>query len=387
MFFKIIFMKITGMVKVKLEGFFIERFLNLCKNEGIILESLSRQNSTYIRFKILKSDFKRIKKIARKTKCRVKIEEKIGLPFLINKYKKRKVFAVALGVIAFFIMVASNFIWEININGLEFIAKEDLLKMLDDKGVKIGRIKYGLNVEKIENEIKIERKDIAWIGINFDGTSVNVNIKEALEIPEVLDESISTNIIANEDAIIEKIVVRSGTARVKVGDNVKKGDILIEGVMEGVYKGVRDVHADGIVLGKIFYEKELKENYLQKNKVKTGNIEKKKILNFKKNKINFNKGLSKFEKYDTIRTNSKIRLFSNFYFPVEIENVIFEEYYLEDRVYSEEELKNKLIDQLERELEMAYKVSQYDEEHKRRDVVVNKNNERFISQINIRSSN
>lgn len=387
MFFKIIFMKITGMVKVKLEGFFIERFLNLCKNEGIILESLSRQNSTYIRFKILKSDFKRIKKIARKTKCRVKIEEKIGLPFLINKYKKRKVFAVALGVIAFFIMVASNFIWEININGLEFIAKEDLLKMLDDKGVKIGRIKYGLNVEKIENEIKIERKDIAWIGINFDGTSVNVNIKEALEIPEVLDESISTNIIANEDAIIEKIVVRSGTARVKVGDNVKKGDILIEGVMEGVYKGVRDVHADGIVLGKIFYEKELKENYLQKNKVKTGNIEKKKILNFKKNKINFNKGLSKFEKYDTIRTNSKIRLFSNFYFPVEIENVIFEEYYLEDRVYSEEELKNKLIDQLERELEMAYKVSQYDEEHKRRDVVVNKNNERFISQINIRSPN
>ena len=387
MFFKIIFMKITGMVKVKLEGFFIERFLNLCKNEGIILESLSRQNSTYIRFRILKSDVKRIKKIARKTKCRVKIEEKIGLPFLINKYKKRKVFAVALGVIAFFIMVASNFIWEININGLEFIAKEDLLKMLDDKGVKIGRIKYGLNVEKIENEIKIERKDIAWIGINFDGTSVNVNIKEALEIPEVLDESISTNIIANEDAIIEKIVVRSGTARVKVGDNVKKGDILIEGVMEGMYKGVREVHADGIVLGKIFYEKELKENYLQKNKVKTGNIEKKNILNFKKNKINFNKGLSKFEKYDTIRTNNKIRLFSNFFIPVKIEKIKFEEFYFEDKKYSKEELENKIVKELEEELEMLYKISQYADEHKRRDVVVNETSERFISHINIRSPN
>lgn len=387
MFFKIIFMKISGMVKIKLEGFFIERFLNLCKNEGIILDSLSRENSTYIRFKILKSDFKKIKRIARKTKCRVRIEEKIGLPFILNKYKKRKMFAVALGVIAFFIIIASNFIWEININGLNNIAREDMLHLLNEKGVKLGSVKYGLNVEKIENEIKIERKDIAWIGINFDGTSVIVNIKEAIEIPELLDESISTNVIAKEDAIIEKIVVRSGTARVNVGDKVKKGDILIEGVMEGMYKGIRDVHADGIVMGKIFYEKEIKENYLQKNKVKTGNVEKKNIINFKKFKINFNKGLSKFEKYDTIRTNNKIRLFSNFYIPVEIEKVVFEEYYLEDKIYSEEELKDKLINQLENELEMTYKVSQYDEENKRRDVVVNKNNERFISQINIRSPN
>ena len=100
MFFKIIIMKITGMVKIKVEGFFIERFLNLCKNENIIFKSLEKKDSSFITFEIMKSDFRKLKVIARKTGCKVKIENKTGLPFFVNKYKKRKVFAVAVITIA-----------------------------------------------------------------------------------------------------------------------------------------------------------------------------------------------------------------------------------------------------------------------------------------------
>ena len=87
MFFKIIIMKITGMVKVKVEGFFIERFLNLCKNEKIIFKSLERKDNAFINFEIMKSDFRKLKSIAKKTGCKVKIEKKTGIPFIINRYK------------------------------------------------------------------------------------------------------------------------------------------------------------------------------------------------------------------------------------------------------------------------------------------------------------
>ena len=48
----------AGYVTVSIEGFFIERFLNICRNKNIILQDLHRENNTYIKVKILKSDFK-----------------------------------------------------------------------------------------------------------------------------------------------------------------------------------------------------------------------------------------------------------------------------------------------------------------------------------------
>ena len=128
-------------------------------------------------------------------------------------------------------------------------------------------------------------------------------------------------------------------------------------------------------------------SFVQENKVKTGNVETDFSINIKKNKINFNKRVSKFKKYDTIRTNNKIKLFSKFLFPFEIEKIIREEYILENKTYSKEELENKILKELEENLEVTYNISKYNEKYKRRDVVVNETSERFISHINIRSPN
>lgn len=387
MFFKIIIMKITGMVKVKVEGFFIERFLNLCKSEKIVFKSLERKDNTYVTFEIMKSDFKKLKTIAKKTRCKVKIEKKTGVSFFVNRYKKRKVFAVAVSVIAFFIMGISNFIWEVEIEGLNKIAEDDFKNYINEKGIKVGCFKPYINIEQIENEIKIQRNDVAWIGIEFYGTKAKVSIKESIEIPEIINKDEVADIVSNYDAVVEKIVVRNGTARIEEGSSVKKGDLLVEGIIEGKYKEDRFVYADADIIGKILYTSEKFDTYFQKVKVKTGRVESKNSINIKNFKINFNKRVSKFEKYDTIRTNNKIRLFSNFLSPIEIEKIKFEEYYFEDKTYSKEELENKIVKELEEELEMLYKISQYADEHKRRDVVVNETSERFISHINIRSPN
>lgn len=371
MFVKWLYYHWFGILKISLEGFFINRFLNLCNNEEINIMSLERENGTYIKFEILKKDFKKIRYIAKKTKCKVKIENKIGLPFLLNKYKRRKVFAVALSAVAFFIVVLSNFIWDIEVTGCENILAEEVVDILDKKGISIGKFNNGINFDKIENEIKIENPEIAWIGIDSDGTKINVKIKEALEIPKMIDENVPTNIVAIQDARITKLVVRNGTARVTVGQDVKKGDILVEGVMEGKYKGVRDVHADADITGVVYVEKEKTEMYNQESKIKTGNVEKSFSIIIKKNKINFDKRVSKFKKYDTIRTNNKIKLFSKFLLPIDVEKTVKEEYILESKTYSKEELEEKIVKQLEENLEVTYNISKYDEKNKIRDVMVN----------------
>lgn len=369
MIFKWIYMFFSGYVTVTVEGFFVERFINICRNNNIVLLDIERENNTYLKIKILKSDFKDIRHIAKKTKCKIRISGKSGVPFFINKYRKRKIFAVAILVIAIFIFISTKFIWNIQISGNEKIAKEEIIDLISKYGITKGVLKKDIDLDKISNAIRLERDDISWIGISLKGTNAIVIVKESIEIPEVIDKNEICNIVASQDAVISKIVVHSGTARVNVGDNVQKGDILVEGVMEGQHLGTRNVHADAIVTGVFYFEKEKKEEFMQTNKVETGNMEIKREICINNFKINLNKKLSNFENYDTIYSNHRIKLFSNLYLPIEIKKIENREIKSELVQYTEEELKCKLERELEEELEKEYNISNY--ENRTKNVEVN----------------
>ena len=216
MLFKWLYIYFLGSVDIVVEGFFIERFINICKTENIILWSSKIEKGTILRARISKSDFKRIRRIARKTSCRVVLENKNGLPFVVKKYKKRKIFAVALLVIAIFCFLVTRFIWNIEISGNDKISKEEILSDLGSYGISIGKLKMNLDLEEIKNEIRLKRDDLAWMGIDIKGTNVIVTVVEAIEKPEIVDENTPSNILSDRTGTVSKMVVRNGTARVNV---------------------------------------------------------------------------------------------------------------------------------------------------------------------------
>ncbi len=220
MLFKWLYMYIFGTVEIVVEGFFIERFINICKTENIILWSSKMEKGTILKARISKNDFKILRHIAKKTSCRVNLVRKSGLPFVLKKYKKRKVFAIALLVIAIFCFVITRFIWNIEISGAENISKEEILSDLAKYGIQEGKLKSNLNLDEIKNEMRLNRNDLAWIGIDIEGTNVMVTIVEATKEPEIIDENTPCNIVADKNGTISKMVVRHGTARVNIGDVV-----------------------------------------------------------------------------------------------------------------------------------------------------------------------
>lgn len=368
MIFKIMTMFLLGSVTITVEGFFIERFLNICMNKKIFLQDLNKENNTYIRVKILKSDFREIKHIARKTKCKVKIEKKSGMPFIINKYRKRKIFAVAFLVIAIFIFIITKFIWNVEVVGNQKVSAEEIKEFVSEYGISKGKLKSTIDVQKVSNLIRLNRDEFSWVGITIKGTNVIISVEERIEIPEIIDKNKVSNIISTEDAIISKIVVQNGTALVKVGDEVKKGDVLVEGIMKGTYTEDRFVHAEADILGKIIYVKEKKESFVQNEKIKTGKEEKKFEICINNFKINFNKGVSKFKKYDTITTNKKLKILSDFYFPISLKKYTNIEYENVQKKYSDKELEEKILNALEEEMETEYEISKYEEKYKKKDV-------------------
>lgn len=364
MFFQVIYMFLVGFVNISVEGFFIERFINICKDRKIILNNLYIKNDTYLKVRILKNNFKEVKNIARKTKCKVKIERKIGLPFFIKRYRKRKIFLIAIIIIAIFIFTLTNFIWNIEVCGNTNISTDEILNIVSKYGIEVGKLKRNINIQKICNLIMIDREDIAWIGIQIKGTNVIINIKEASEIPEIIDKNEICDIVSNKKATISKIIVQSGTARVHEGDIVNEGDLLVEGIMENEHVDDRLVHSEAIIYGKNFFTKDKKELFVQNNTIKSGNRENKYEICINNFKLNFNKRVSKFKNYDTISKSKNIKFFNNYYFPLKIRKIEYLELVPEEKIYQEDDLKDKIILELKEEFEKEYNISSYGENAK-----------------------
>ena len=288
--------------------------------------------------------------MARKTKSRIRIERKKGLPFLLYKYRKRKIFLGFFIFVLIGLIVTSNFIWNIEVVGNIRMSKEEIIKVLNENGLKIGINKNKIDTNLLINNVRLQQDDIAWIGISMKGTNAIVEIKETEKAPEILDENEYCNIISNRNASITKMNVQNGTAAVSVGDIVKVGDVLVLGHMEGKYTGIRYVHSTADIEAKVWYSKREKFYFNQEINVATGATEEKFSLNLNNFKINLYKTLSKFQNYDTINESKKLMLFSNFYLPVEIIKTTNYEYEKQNKTYTEQELIEIGTKQLEEQL-------------------------------------
>ena len=317
---------IYGYVDIEVEGYYIERFINICASKGIYLWKINRSKSTILCARVKRGDFKKLRGICKKTQCRLKIKDKKGMSFKLNQYRKRKVFIFFLFVILFTIIALSNFIWNIEISGNEKISPDEILGVVKESGLDIGKIKHNIDTKQIVNNLRLKRDDIAWVGIDIKGTNVIIKIKEADAKPEIVNEEEYCNIVANKSGMILKVNAVNGTSLVKEGDVIKEGDNLIAGWMEGKYTGRRYVHAQGEIQARVWYTSKQRIDLIENKKEETGQVENKYGININNFKINLYKRLSKFQNYDTIEEIKKLKLFSNFYMPIEIKKMTNKEY-------------------------------------------------------------
>ena len=350
MFIKILLNYILGYVRITVEGYYIERFINICRNNKIMIWNLKRDKSVRLNLNIGIKDFKEIKKIAKKTKCKVKIVKKKGLPFLFNRYKKRKIFFGFLLLILVLIGISSNFIWNIEIKIENAEQLDNIYEDITSAGLETGKMKNKINTKEIINQIRLKRNDIAWMGIELKGTNAIVKLVKAERKPDIVDEEDYCNIVSDKVGVITKINAKNGTLAVNVGDTVNVGTVLINGWMEGKYTGIRYVHAQGDIEAKVWYTKSTKILYNTTERSETGNIENKYKIKFNNFEINLSKRVSKFKIYDTIDAEKKFKLFSDFYLPITLIKTTNKEEKEETKNYDFEQAKNLGVQQLEEEL-------------------------------------
>lgn len=305
---------LKGYVIIKLYGHDTERFINICIRRGIELGAVKRCEDGCVRTCVKKSDFALLRPVAYKTHTRVRIAKKAGLYNILGRYGKR--YALILGALisAAFFYISSQYIWTVEINGLENADYETLAASLGSSGVYSGARKKNLpDGTEIKNRILRENKDIAWVWVYIEGAKARVEIYEKIIPPAVTDRNEPCDIIAACDGYIKTMTVKNGKALFKEGDTVSAGDVLISGTVpvfnEGEEERYMQVHAMGTVEAYTTHSASGKYSTYYESKRPTGRVKKLYSAEIfgKQFKLFKNESIS-YENYDRIENRYELKL-------------------------------------------------------------------------------
>ena len=248
---------ICGYVIIIVDGYFLEKFINICTHRNIRLWNLKWQNKSRVVMKLSIIHFRQLRPVAKKTRCRVHIVSKKGIPFIVNRYRNRKAFVIGLGVCIITFFVISSFVWDITVSGNNNIPTDFILERLKENGVETGSLKFNINTDQLAENMMLQITDLARISISLRGTRVYIELTERTKPPELINKHIPSNIISSRDGVIYSIVAKEGLETVKIGDTVTKGQLLITGKIDNLKNPEAPplmVHSIGTVKARTWYE-------------------------------------------------------------------------------------------------------------------------------------
>jgi similar to stage IV sporulation protein len=273
--------------------------------------------------------FKRLKECVHKTKCHVRILNKKGLPFILHRYRKRKILISGLLLSVLAVYFLSCFIWLIDVKGVNRIAREELIAFCGQQGLQIGSFKYKIDNKKVKTDIMNHFRDISWIDISIKGTRANIQIVETIPKPAILDKSTPCNIVASKDGLITSIVTGAGAPLVKQNDVVRKGDILVSGQVKATGDSgdiQKTVHAYAEVWAKMYNEINFDIPYQYEVKRYTENEKKQYSLLVFGRTFNLPHFDMDFESYDRSTRRYQINFGEDYPLPVIVLTDIYREF-------------------------------------------------------------
>lgn len=264
---------LMGHVSLVVRGEFLEKFVNMAASRGIYLWDITRLGNDKVRVKVRISDVRPLRHIARATKSCFKIVERKGLPFMLNRMKKRKLLAIGGVVFLVTLYFLSSFVWFIQVTGNDKLSDEDIKKIAAEAGLRPGVAKWDLDAKLVERTLREKIPSVAWAGVYVKGTRVTVEIAERKLVQEDPHRNEPAHIVAGKAGLIKEVLVLNGQAVVKEGDTVLPGSILISGEIKEEIKPEqtnqplpegqepqepqyisRFVKAKGIVRARVWYE-------------------------------------------------------------------------------------------------------------------------------------
>jgi similar to stage IV sporulation protein len=216
-----------GYVEIDIRGPRALELVAAAAAEGLAIWRLRRYDEG-LRGCILAGEFARLRPLVRRYRVRVRITSRRGLPF---RFREPLRHAVLSGIIVFIglLYILGSFVWTVELIGLEHIPRDQVLQALHEVGLRPGALRRSIDIPEVEHHLLARISLLSWAGVELRGTSARVSLVEKTDLSHILDGMQPADIVAAKPGRIDTLIVLAGQAKVREGDQVVAGQILISG--------------------------------------------------------------------------------------------------------------------------------------------------------------
>ncbi|GEN46505.1 sporulation protein YqfD [Alkalibacillus haloalkaliphilus] len=254
-------MSYRGIVEVVVKGGQVESYLNNLIEDGVKIEQIKRIDEQTVKMNV---DYLAIPYLKAKRKhygCKIKFNNRLGIPTMYSKRKKWLPPLIGVVLSFLFILLLSNVVWNITVEGGSPETRYEVNQLLDTLGLKEGNWVQNMeDISTIEREIMNSIDEVSYVGISKSGSSYNILIEES----ETMEQNVNrdpTNLVASKAGTVESMFIVNGRPVVQINDFVEKGDLLVTGELDE--DGEVLTYAEGEVIAEVWYEVNVEVDFSQ----------------------------------------------------------------------------------------------------------------------------
>ena len=209
-----------------------ERFVSVLSRLGISVKITDDAKNGGVFAQMRPSAAKKIAPALDKSGIIVYINNIFGIKNLLCSNVKRPGLLIG-GILFFFLLIASTFfVFKVDVSGSDLIPKEQIKSELADFGIRAGARISDIDRADVSGRFLLAHPEFSWAALNVNGTTVCLELKEKNTSSPANGEKYDF-LVADSDAVIRYLSIKSGKGMVTSGTSVKKGDILIIGYISG----------------------------------------------------------------------------------------------------------------------------------------------------------
>lgn len=270
-----------------------EKIINNLSNK-VELFNVEKKDYNILKLQVKYSQKKILNKYLKNNNFEILKHKSFGLlSFILKVFRRLGItFGILFSIILFLIL--NQFIFKIEITGNDKVSRQEIINFLDENFDL--KFKHSVNTKDIELAIQSNFDKVSLTSVITKGSTIVINIKEKLD-SDILNTTL-TPMIACYDGKITEIKLSQGTLNVKVGQTVKKGDVLVYPYIIDSAGNKKDILPQASIMAKIWVEGSI---YYQENEISFVRTGKSKTINYLTiGKFSLNtKPNSPFKKYDT----------------------------------------------------------------------------------------
>jgi len=323
----------TGVIRVRISGACPERALNEMANRGFGFYA-PRPVEGGILLWIPAGREQQVQMLCREQLLLCETVKRRGAGETLRRTRRQQGLLCGLALVTALLLLSNTVILRFDVSGCGTVSPARVLQALRMEGVNIGTPTRDVSIRWLSPRTILRLPQVSWLSVNRKGSTAYIGVDERIEAPSVRDEELIMDVRSSLTGMVYSIDTYAGTPRVRAGDTVLAGDVLISARMESPFVGEWYVNPGGSVILDTWYTVKATLPARCATKAYTGRTKTafSVILGAKRINLSINTG-NLYTMYDKIEQSVVLPSFVAKALPFSIQKTMYTEYTLSDGLW------------------------------------------------------